>query len=155
MKNLIIFRNKFEIARVILDRPKIVIGRSPECDLVLRAPGVAAKHFVLEWFGVGDFDGAQAKWMLIDISKDTTVAAREGVDVIENVELEMDGFTFKTDKSCLERSGKIGSKIKNQFNSSDRVHSALKKTWSKLFGPKLLREVLRKLLTTPSPTLAG
>lgn len=45
-----------EIGRSRVLSPLILIGRSPLCDLVIRAPGIASVHFIMEWIGGSEFD---------------------------------------------------------------------------------------------------
>ena len=69
MKSIAISRGGFNLAHVDLSSPLIVIGRSPSSDIVLRAPGISAVHFLIEWIGKGPFDPKEGDWILTDISK--------------------------------------------------------------------------------------
>ncbi len=59
-----------ELTRVSLTKRTLTIGRSPICDVTVRAPGVKAVHYVLDWAAVGEFDPRidKQEWSLMDVS---------------------------------------------------------------------------------------
>lgn len=60
-----------EITRQRVTSPLILIGRSPLCDVLLRAPGVHSVHFVFEWIGEGEFNPESAykdEWVVTEVS---------------------------------------------------------------------------------------
>ncbi len=66
MAELVFIRRGEELMRVALDRPRIVIGRGPECDVSLPHPEVSRTHAALERTADG--------WMMVDLSgRGTTV----------------------------------------------------------------------------------
>ena len=68
-KILKISKHKLDICQVELNSPSLLIGRSPSCDQVLRAPGIMPIHFLVEWVGEGEFDNKNGFWTLFDLSK--------------------------------------------------------------------------------------
>jgi hypothetical protein len=69
MRRVIIRRGTLELASAGLTRPVVTIGRSPACDVVLRASGIKPVHFMLEWVGGGDFNPDTGYWSIFDISQ--------------------------------------------------------------------------------------
>ncbi len=68
MSNILkISKHKLDLARVELTGPSLLIGRSPLCDQVLRAPGILPVHFLLEWIGEGEFNPNEGMWTLFDM----------------------------------------------------------------------------------------
>lgn len=72
----------------------VTIGRSPSCDVVLRAPGVAPIHFFLEWVGSGDFDPSSGQWSIFDISESSSEQTGEGV-ILTDAPTTFRGFTVQ------------------------------------------------------------
>lgn len=71
MKVLRISYKGKEITRQRVSSPLILIGRSPLCDVLLRAPGVHSVHFVFEWIGEGEFNAEAAskdEWVVTEVS---------------------------------------------------------------------------------------
>lgn len=68
-KILKISKHKLDICQVELSSPSLLIGRSPSCDQILRAPGIMPIHFLIEWVGEGEFDNKNGFWTLFDLSK--------------------------------------------------------------------------------------
>lgn len=72
MKVLSIAYKGKEFARQRVSSPLILIGRSPLCEILLRAPGVRSVHFILEWIGEGEFRSESAfrdEWVLTEVEK--------------------------------------------------------------------------------------
>jgi len=69
MRRVIIRRGTLELASAGLNRPVVTIGRSPACDVVMRASGVKPVHFMLEWVGGGSFNPDSGYWSIFDISE--------------------------------------------------------------------------------------
>lgn len=106
MRILSVSRNGRELANETLTSPLVLIGRSPTCDLVLRAKGVRPVHFLVEWVGAGTFGEDEGVWTVFDIShtsgqeKDSgSQGAGEGV-VIGEKPVKAGGFdfSFRTDR---------------------------------------------------------
>lgn len=108
MKLLTISRSKLEIARAQLRKPLIVIGRSPTCDVVLRAPGVKPVHFIVEWIGSGVFDPNAGTWSIADVSAGSQ--AGEGIVLTQEV-MSIGDLSFRAVDDQLESSEIIGGKI--------------------------------------------
>jgi hypothetical protein len=107
MNTLSISFNGREIASGRLGSPMILIGRSPTCDLILRAKNVKPVHFLVEWVGVGEFGEDLGSWTVFDISrnhvkKETDSKAQgigEGVIVGEKpVKIGEFEFLIRTDR---------------------------------------------------------
>src|SRR4051794_39917449 len=97
MKLVTISRGKLELARVHLSNPVITIGRSPTCDVILRAPGVQPMHFLIEWIGAGEFDPTQDTWSVADISQPMKLgedSSGEGAILSED-SVTVAGFIFR------------------------------------------------------------
>ena len=163
LRNVIIFRNKLEISRTCLNQRKIVIGRSSQCDVVLRAPGVKEQHFMLEWVGSGEFDPRQDKWMLVNVSQDGSGAVREGA-AFSGHPLKMDGFTFQSDSSRLDKPISIVQQISREFlandNPSGKSKDVVEVIWTKRANGAIQEIVhlpLKQLqkVTRPIPKLAA
>lgn len=58
-----------EIATCAVTSPLLLIGRSPFCDLVVRAKGIRPVHYMVEWVGDGAFDPSAGSWSIFDISE--------------------------------------------------------------------------------------
>jgi hypothetical protein len=73
VKVLQITFNGHEIGRFPIHMSMILIGRSPSCDVVLRAKGVRPVHFLMEKTEMGD----DSFWSIFDVSRTTTGAKKE------------------------------------------------------------------------------
>ncbi len=69
LKKLRISKSKLEILNIYPNSPLVLIGRSPLCDEILRAPGIQPVHFLLEWLGEGEFNPSSGEWTIYDVSK--------------------------------------------------------------------------------------
>ncbi len=72
MKVLSIAYKGHEIARFRITSPLILVGRSPLCDVLLRAPGVGSVHFIFEWIGGGEFKPETAyrdEWVMTEVGE--------------------------------------------------------------------------------------
>jgi pSer/pThr/pTyr-binding forkhead associated (FHA) protein len=120
MKLLTISRNQLEISRAHLRRPVLIIGRSPACDVVLRAPDVEPVHFLLEWIGSGDFDPRSGAWSIVDITRSAHLSEKtspgeqdvkgdfgEGA-VLSSEPVTINDFVFAIVEDRLESSEVIG-----------------------------------------------
>ena len=108
MKVLTLSRNKLEMAQSQLRKPLIVVGRSPTCDVVLRAPGIKPIHYIIEWIGSGIFDLTKGNWSIVDVS--TNAEAGEG-QILGPEGIKMGDILFRVIDSKLESSEVIGGKI--------------------------------------------
>jgi len=80
MKKLIIRRGSLNLAEVYPTKPVILIGRSPVCDVILRASGVQPIHFILEWIGTGDFDAMLGNWIISLNRLDASPMRNDAID---------------------------------------------------------------------------
>jgi hypothetical protein len=105
MRRVIIRRGTLELASAGLTRPIVTIGRSPACDVVLRASGIKPVHFMLEWVGGGDFDPNTGYWSIFDISQSAEEVG-EGV-ILSDEPLQFRGFQIlcREDKLTTEWDG--------------------------------------------------
>lgn len=118
MKIVTISKGKVELARGFLNRPFVTIGRAPSCDVVLRAPGVAPVHFVLEWMGQGAFDPKQALWTLIDVSNASQGASTgEGV-VLSQTPEQIGEFYVALTEDSLQPQPEIGGVIHGSLSGA-------------------------------------
>jgi hypothetical protein len=121
MKILTISSNQLELARAQLRKPFVTIGRSPSCDVVLRAPGVQAIHFLIEWIGAGEFNPNQGVWSIADISQASEseggTESAEGL-VFAEKPIESSGFVFACIEDRLESAEQIGGKIVTNLAAS-------------------------------------
>ena len=127
MKVLIVSKDGREIARTVVRSAFLLVGRSPSCDLVLRAKGVAPVHFMLEWVGVGDPSGGDGIWSVFDVSG-TQIAKEsasreagvgEGV-VIDDKPVAFCGFEFAWREDRLAESSLEGRVISGAFHERRR-----------------------------------
>jgi hypothetical protein len=106
VKVLVITLNGRELARSQVHTSMVLIGRSPSCDVVIRAKGIKPVHFLMEWTEVGGPD--DGFWSIFDVSgtssgkKEATlgeVGVGEGV-VLETKPVKIGAFEFqwKTDR---------------------------------------------------------
>ena len=65
-----------ELVKVPANRHFIRVGRSPDCEGVLRAPGVEPVSFLVRWNGAGHLNTENGYWSVTDL-KDFPSAARE------------------------------------------------------------------------------
>jgi hypothetical protein len=118
MKILTLSRNRLDLARGQLTKPMMVIGRSPTCDIILRAPGIAPIHFIIEWLGSGKFDSEQGMWSVTDVSRSEDDSA--GV-VLGTQPISISDLQFGITESRLESSEILGGTIQG---SLQRKHYA-------------------------------
>lgn len=142
MKKLVARRGQLELGEVFPDQPVMLIGRSPACDMVLRAAGVAPVHFILEWVGEGDFDPQQGFWSITsvkgrDLDEENAVnaSASQGV-VIGPQGIEFEGFTWAWMEDSLSRQEPERGQIRRKVEAEAQAASAAK-------GGVLCLEVIR------------
>ncbi|HVJ65924.1 MAG TPA: FHA domain-containing protein, partial [Bdellovibrionota bacterium] len=115
MKVLKIHKNGRQIETLVLHRPTHLIGRSPHCDLVLRAKDVLSIHFIAEWLGTGDFDPEVGEWTLFSTKstgeKNHEAYNKRGV-VLGSKMSSLDGFEFSLDADSLNQAPEIGGHYK-------------------------------------------
>ncbi|MCM2324801.1 MAG: AgmX/PglI C-terminal domain-containing protein [Oligoflexia bacterium] len=109
MKTLTVSRSKLEIIRAHLRKPLITVGRSPTCDVVLRAPGIKPIHFLIEWIGSGAFDSSQGAWSIVDIGGKASDSA-EGI-VLSDEPVQFGDLLFACVEDKLASKEVIGGRI--------------------------------------------
>ena len=114
MKNIVVKSNNFELGRAALDRPILQIGRSPDCDIVLRAPHIQPNHFVLKWEGLGEFNPEEAKWILVDSTNNTSTE-------ITDREFTDKGFQFTTERVSFYSNTSLGKNLQSELHSNKEV----------------------------------
>jgi hypothetical protein len=115
-KILKISRHKLELAKVELTGPSLLIGRSPMCDQVLRAPGIEPVHFLLEWVGEGEFNPSVGMWTLFDIGH--LVSGTDNPNKLNELSkknLPSEGIVIDKGQSYLGLNWAI---VEDRFNSS-------------------------------------
>ncbi|MFZ9594969.1 MAG: AgmX/PglI C-terminal domain-containing protein [Bdellovibrionia bacterium] len=115
MKILKLSRSRLDIAHSPLTKPLMTIGRSPTCDILLRAPGIQAIHFIIEWLGSGTFQPNEGRWAITDISKSADES--EGV-VLGDHPVEIHGLVFALEESHRESAAEIGGVILENLSQS-------------------------------------
>ncbi|MCM2280047.1 MAG: AgmX/PglI C-terminal domain-containing protein [Oligoflexia bacterium] len=121
MKILTVSRSKLELTRAHLRKPLITIGRSPTCDVVLRAPGIKAIHFLIEWIGAGEFDSSQGAWAIVDIGGGADSA--EGI-VLSTEPVQFGDLLFSCIEDKLESKEVIGGRILENLETSAKSGGA-------------------------------
>ena len=127
-KVLRISKHKLDLAQVELSGPSLIIGRSPLCDQILRAPGIKPVHFLLEWIGEGEFNSNEGMWVLFDMAH-----LLSGVDENKHDDLSAEGILIDNDQQYLGFSWDIvEDRIKaTQFNkgiiSDQLISNSIKK----------------------------
>lgn len=120
-----ISKHTLDICQVELNAPSLLIGRSPSCDQVLRAPGIMPIHFLLEWVGEGEFDSKNGFWTLFDLSKliseDEEIDSVAGEGHVLSNQFSYQGFTWEIGKD------RIFSPEINSGVISDQILSARNK----------------------------
>lgn len=147
MKKFIrITKTGLELARVAVTRPVIVVGRSPGCDVVLRAPGVRPIHFILEWVGDGQFDPGSGSWSIIEFgpapvqSRADVVSAATGEGVLlETIPVSFGGFRFEWGEDRLEATSLPGGHVLEKLVSEEEEGEAGLRA-SQNGGPHLVLE---------------
>jgi hypothetical protein len=123
MKLISISKGTLELARVHLHQTYLTIGRSPTCDVVLRAPGVKAIHYLLEWSGTGEFSleiEHEGSWVLFDISKQGASESDESAEgtLLEAEGTLIDGLKFRLIEDRLAAKSKIGGRIVKELKNA-------------------------------------
>ncbi len=117
MKNIVISRGKFEIARAALKKSSLLIGRSPTCDVVVRAPGVQPIHFLVEWVGVGEFNADIDNWIVFDISHAAGGDySAEGLLIQTDKRVELGSFVFFLEKASFAQEMHLGGAIQKEIS---------------------------------------
>jgi hypothetical protein len=123
VKVLLIKFNDREIVRSQVNAQNLLIGRSPSCDVVLRAKGIKPVHFLMEWTETGSAldDGF---WSIFDVSGNTSTAKKEknlsdeGVGegvVLETKPVKIGPFEFQWKTDRLSESVVEGGAVAGAF----------------------------------------
>lgn len=122
MKILLISKNGREIIKAKVTRNALIIGRSPSCDIVLRAPNVKPVHYLVEWVGTGTFDQGDGAWSIFDVSgsnispesKSKEQGTGGGV-ILGSKPVEISGFEFKWTTDRLMETSLEGGSLSESF----------------------------------------
>ena len=95
-KVLRVSKHKLDLAQVELTGPSLLIGRSPLCDQILRAPGIKPVHFLLEWIGEGEFNSNEGMWVLFDMAH-----LLSGVNANNYEDLSAEGILIDNEQQYL------------------------------------------------------
>jgi len=134
-QTLLIQKNGREILRTPLPESQALIGRSPACDVVLRAPKITAIHFLLEKQEIEEAGGnPEPLWLLFDISSEKIKSPQrqDQVDSAQGVVLgtqtaEIAGFQFTIIQDALSSTPLAkGAFIRNLKESSEKQTENLK-----------------------------
>lgn len=123
MKVLIVSLNGRELARTHVHSQMLLIGRSPSCDVVLRAKGVKPVNFLMEWTETGT-DPEDGFWSIFDVSQTSTMAKKEksvsnvGVGegvVLDKAPVKLGQFEFQWRTDRLSQSVVEGGAVHDAF----------------------------------------
>jgi hypothetical protein len=128
-----IIRHNIELAQVPLAKPQLLVGRSPACDGVLRAPGVEPLHFLVEWVGDGPFDSSVVRWNVTDISASVRKDFSGEGRLLGAKGGELGGFQFQLVDSQLESSVKPGALSASVIKTTDLDDYATQDTALEVF----------------------
>ncbi len=117
---------------------RLIIGRSPTCDIVLRVKGVLPVHFIVEWVGAGAFGESDddGVWTVFDISKSLQIrekdggkaGAGEGLIIGDKpVKIGEFEFSFRTDR--LHHTTLKGGTLTDSFQEKKLIKSASSGTY--------------------------
>src|SRR5579883_1402229 len=95
MRVLSVSKGGREVSTTPLTSRALSIGRSPACQVVLRAPGVKPLHMKALWNGQGKFDADKGSWTLSDSQRQLSLTEKGIV---------LDGFEFKLREDPLTQS---------------------------------------------------
>lgn len=122
MRAISISLNGTEKVRCALNSKSFLIGRSPSCDIVVRAPEVKPVQYLLEWIGDEDFDSNNGMWMLVNLA-DSAGKSSDGVmgDILnDTAPLKINNLTFALVQDRLAQTDLKKGVIKRQINSSEQ-----------------------------------
>jgi hypothetical protein len=105
VKVFVVLRQNLEIARMPLVQERFLVGRSPHCEVVARAPGISPVHFMVEWIGEGSFDPKGGIWTIYDLTKVVAGGENqllEGIVLSEEDEFDYGGLKIKIVDGGLE-----------------------------------------------------
>ena len=117
MKSLVLRDNTFELLRVPLDKPMLVVGRSPTCDVVFRAKGIAPFHYIVELLEE-EVPEEDRQWVILDVSSHaSTTKEAEGV-LLSAKEVVFQNYSFSIVEDKLSSpqlsGGQISQSLKNE-----------------------------------------
>jgi outer membrane biosynthesis protein TonB len=115
MRVVSISRSGLEIERFALVRPTMTVGRSPSCDVVLRAANVAPVHFLVERIDASEAEDGLGEWSVVDISRSFD-GPSEGM-LLDKEAVECGGFRFRIEEDRLEARPEIGGAIQERLAS--------------------------------------
>lgn len=126
----IAYRNK-EITRSRITHPLVLVGRSPLCDVLLRAPGIGSVQFIMEWIGEGEFSVESSfrdEWVItesLDLKNENEKAAKKNVKgqgfVFHGSPLKIDDYTFSWVEDRLVEADLSRNIISQQLSESDDI----------------------------------
>lgn len=96
MKVIAISNKGKELVRFLPSGRTVSVGRSPSCDVVMRAKNVRPVQFLIEWLGEGEFNSQVGHWTILDLSNKTKIDRDVGEAVILMKEpITLNGFEIK------------------------------------------------------------
>ncbi len=103
----------------------MTIGRSPTCDVILRAPGIRPFHFLIEWIGEGAFDPNRGAWSITDLSTSQSGPMAEGSEhgegqILSEDAVQLGDLTFNVVDDRLEVREDIGGTIGANLQGSHK-----------------------------------
>ncbi|AZZ37420.1 hypothetical protein CIK05_11650 [Bdellovibrio sp. qaytius] len=122
MRTISISVNGTEKARCALNAKSFLIGRSPSCDIVLRAPEVKPVQYLLEWIGDEDFNSNNGMWMLVNL-EDSTEKNSDGVmgDILnDTAPLIINNLSFTLVQDRLAQTDLKKGMLTRQINADEK-----------------------------------
>lgn len=128
---LVVGKSGRELMRASVRSGMVLIGRSPVCDIVLRAPGIQSVHFLLEWIGEGDPKPGPDDWTVFDLSSSVKglsekQSAQSGTgegQILTSNKTTIGGFEFHWVEDRLQETvltgGIISSQVREKAQQSE------------------------------------
>lgn len=133
MKTLVIGKEGRELGRYHLNKSNLLIGRSPICDLVVRAPYIQPMHYWLEYVSAAiDENDASGFWMITSISESESAQDKsefmgnftgEGM-VLDSGKVEFKGIQFELIEDHLQESDIKRGAIRRDFERNSGATGA-------------------------------
>lgn len=114
MNILSVSRGDLDLVRIPLSKSSLTLGRSPACDAVLRAAGIAPVHFLIERVDGGEAEDLLGEWSVVDISR--------GIDgpsegrLLNEDGINFENFHFVIESDALEARPEIGGGIQERLD---------------------------------------
>lgn len=119
MKRIRVLKDGREIESLVLHRPFHLIGRSPNCDLVLRAKGIRPIHYVVEWLGEGSFKAQGGSWSMFEVVPEAAESGQSGV-ILDAGATRLGDFEFCVEETTIDINPEIGGGYQRELSEHGR-----------------------------------